>query len=72
MDEDIWSELLSNQNREKVADVLKWNENNSDIWPKNKSRDAATLVPLVSVGGEPSVVFTVRSGRLSRHRNQVR
>ena len=64
--------ILTSQNREKVAEVLKKYKDESLIWPKEKSRDAATLVPLVSVDGEPSVVFTVRSSQLSRHRQQVR
>lgn len=72
VDDHILGEILSNQNRERVTELLKWNKNDSRVWPKEKSRDAATLVPLVSVGGEASVLFTVRSGQLSRHRNQVR
>ncbi|KAJ8613255.1 hypothetical protein CTAYLR_004531 [Chrysophaeum taylorii] len=38
---------------------------------ENGARRAAVLVPIVSVGGEASVVLSVRSGKVSTHRHQV-
>lgn len=35
------------------------------------ARKAAVLVPIASVEGVPSVVFSVRSGKVSTHRHQV-
>ena len=35
-------------------------------------RKAAVLVPLCSIAGEPSLLFTVRSMRLKAHSGQVR
>lgn len=32
---------------------------------------AAVLVPLCNVGGQPSVLFTVRTHRVSSHKGQV-
>lgn len=64
--------IFSDQNREKVTEALKGNQEDSGLWPTENSRDAAILVPLVSVEGDASVLFTVRSAQLSRHRNQVR
>ena len=37
-----------------------------------EGRQAAVLVPLLIADGEPSVLFTIRSTNLSRHRGQVR
>lgn len=41
-------------------------------WPRDNVRDSAVLVPIVSVESTPSILFTVRSHNLSRHRNEVR
>lgn len=41
-------------------------------WPEPGNQSAAVLVPIMAVDGVPSVLFTLRSRDLSRHRNQVR
>eukprot|EP00536_Pseudo-nitzschia_multiseries_P007512 jgi/Psemu1/195795/e_gw1.177.78.1 len=44
------------------------------IWkhtPVNREREAAVLVPLVSCGGQPSLLFTTRSSRLREHASEV-
>lgn len=32
---------------------------------------AAVLVPICSVGGKPSIIFTLRSGKVGSHKNQI-
>ena len=44
-------------------------------WAKGKEhtmKKAAVLVPLCTVNGEPSVLFTVRSSDLTHHKGEVR
>jgi 8-oxo-dGTP pyrophosphatase MutT (NUDIX family) len=44
------------------------------IWhtvPINQGREAAVLVPLVSYGGVPSLLFTTRSSNLPTHASEV-
>ena len=36
-----------------------------------QNRQAAVLVPLCSVGGEPAILFTRRSSNVSTHKNQI-
>ena len=69
--EDVWGSLLSEENKQRVKKKLKRN-NETGEWPRENSSDSAVMVPLISVEGEPSVLFTLRSAQLSRHRNQVR
>lgn len=75
MAEDIglWREMLGEGNKRRVMSTLKKRESQFDEWPtKEGIRDAAVLVPMVIVDGQPSVLFTVRSQYVSRHRQQVR
>lgn len=69
--EDVWGSLLSEESKQRVKKKLKRN-NDTGEWPRENSSDSAVMVPLISVEGEPSVLFTLRSAQLSRHRNQVR
>jgi len=69
--EQILRSILSEENKRRVKDKLQRNDDGRE-WPRKDSRDSAVLVPLASVEGEPSILFTVRSAQLSRHRNQVR
>ncbi len=70
-DEDVWKNILTENRKERVQAKLNRDCNTAE-WPRKDSRDSAVLVPLVTVGNEPSILFTVRSAQLSRHRNQVR
>ena len=70
-EEEIWKSILKEENERRVKEKLQRNSGCRE-WPRKGSRDSAVLVPLVSVEGEPSILFTVRSAQLSRHRNQVR
>lgn len=64
--------VLGEENKRRVRESLKCDDN--EEWPRSGPglRDSAVLVPLLTVDGEPSVLFTVRARHLSRHRNQVR
>ena len=55
--------LLSARARASLADKLR-----TEASPR---RAAAVLVPLCVVGGEPAVLFTLRSGNVSTHKHQV-
>lgn len=70
-DDEVWKNVIAESNKERVRQNLQRNYNSRE-WPQKDSKDSAVLVPLVSVDDEPSVLFTVRSAQLSRHRNQVR
>ena len=75
MEDDLWTKekLIEGENKHRVTEALKKLQGSSvKQWPKEKSRDSAVLVPMVTVNDEPSVLFTVRSRLVSRHRNQVR
>ena len=73
MGEDLtWGEVFSEENKQRVLEELK-KRHHEEEWPnKERSRDAAVLVPMVTVEGEPSILFTVRSQHVSRHRQLVR
>ena len=60
--------ILSARNRAVVSARLK---PATASVPRNE-KHAAVLVPLHLYRGKPSVLFTVRSGQLTRHRHQVR
>lgn len=68
----LWSKILADANKQRVVDKLKGREERVCKWPGNEGRDSAVLIPMVTIAGEPSVLFTVRSQKLTRHRNQVR
>lgn len=70
----LWREVFSEENKERVVSTLKKRDFQLDEWPSTIQgvRDAAVLVPMVIVDGQPSVLFTVRSQHVSRHRQQVR
>ena len=77
MEEDaVWRKVLADENKRRVVTELKERKIGVDgeEWPVSKggTRDAAVLVPLVMAEGQPSVLFTVRSQHVSRHRQQVR
>ena len=67
-------DVLEEENKRRVQERLKDFADEYPSWPRSGQglRDSAVLVPLLKVGGEPSVLFTVRGRDLSRHRNQVR
>ena len=60
--------LLGRSNREVVTSLLR---PGSIEWP-TKGKHASVLVPLHFHKEQPSVLFTVRSSNLNRHRSQVR
>lgn len=65
-----WSRLLGESNKARVVSaLLKQAARGSGFT--GDGRQAAVLVPLLVVNGEPSVLFTIRSVNLSRHRGQV-
>lgn len=72
---ELWTKVLSDDNKQRVVSKLKKREcKDVGEWPSSEqdARDAAVLVPMVIVEGEPSVLFTVRSQHVSRHRQLVR
>ena len=68
--------VLSEENKKRVQESLKHNrdQDSNSPWPREGAgmRDSAVLIPLLTVDGEPSILFTLRARDLSRHRNQVR
>lgn len=66
-----WSKLLSGSNKARVVSSLQ-RQAASGSGFVGEGRRAAVLVPLLIANGEPSVLFTIRSINLSRHRGQVR
>lgn len=70
-DDDLW--ILEEENKARVISNLRGGESEVGAWPSSKEsgHDAAVLVPMVIVDGEPSVLFTVRSQHISRHRQLV-
>lgn len=66
-----WSRLLSGSNKARVVSSL-LRQAVSGSGFSGEGRHAAVLVPLLIANGEPSVLFTIRSTNLSRHRGQVR
>lgn len=72
-DEDfLWKEVLAEKNKQRVVTRLREKQDDDEEWPSKDVRQAAVLVPLVFSEGSPSILFTVRSQLISRHRNQVR
>jgi hypothetical protein len=73
-EEEVWREVLANGNKQRVMDALRGGGIEPEGWPSTQGgiRDAAVLVPMVMVDEQPSVLFTVRSQLVSRHRQQVR
>ena len=66
-----WSRLLGESNKARViSSLLRHAVRGSGFT--GEGRQAAVLVPLLIANGEPSVLFTIRSTNLSRHRGQVR
>ncbi|KAL5475432.1 hypothetical protein EMCRGX_G025249 [Ephydatia muelleri] len=65
-----WSRLLSGSNKARVVSSL-LRQAVSGSGFSGEGRHAAVLVPLLIANGEPSVLFTIRSTNLSRHRGQV-
>ncbi len=71
-DKEHWRSVFEPANVQRVVARLAQTQG-EEQWPEEADRKcAAVLVPLVTVGGEPSVLFTLRSRELSHHRNQVR
>ena len=72
-EDDLWRGVLGEENWQRVKRKLKKRESELEEWPSKQGvRDAAVLIPMVMVDGQPSVLFTVRSQQVSRHRQQVR
>ena len=71
-DESLWNKILTEENKQRVISSLEKKEEGSEEWPLASLRQSAVLVPLVLVDRTPSILFTVRSHHVSRHRNQVR
>jgi len=71
----IWRDVLGEENKRRVVSELVKRDPQVE-WPKfdskGSSREAAVLVPMVTVEGVPSILFTVRSQHISRHRQLVR
>jgi len=63
--------VLNHRNRDRLADELRAAP---QAWSRkgNNSNNAAVLVPLFTSECGPSILFTLRSNQMSRHRNQVR
>jgi len=63
--------VLNHRNRDRLANELRAAP---QAWSRkgNNSNNAAVLVPLFTSECGPSILFTLRSNQMSRHRNQVR
>ena len=68
----LWNGVLDADHVKRVVSELTEKQNEPKEWPEKDKRSAAILVPLTTVEGVPSVLFTLRSRHLSNHRNQVR
>ena len=68
-DDDVLTSILDRCNRDRVASIL---GATPQKWTSEGEGSAAVLVPLVTAEKGPSVLFTLRSRHMSRHRNQVR
>ena len=69
VDYDALTSILDRCNRDRVASIL---GATPQKWTNEGEGSAAVLVPLVTAEEGPSVLFTLRSRHMSRHRNQVR
>ena len=63
--------VLDHRNRDRLANELRTAPQAWSNKGKN-SNNAAVLVPLFTSECGPSILFTLRSNQMSRHRNQVR
>ena len=67
--------IFSDSNRQRVQehlDTVKPVRTLAMMGVKEPVRVSAVLVPLCVVAGEPSVLFTLRSSSLKKHRGEVR
>ena len=65
--------LFSSSNKERcVAAMAKCKPLRAIPWEKKAIRKSAVLVPLCIVNDEPSMLFTLRSNELTKHKGQVR
>ena len=64
--------VLSDANKTRSQGKLNSVDPIRDNKKKPKVSKAAVLVPLCTVQGEPSVLFTLRSSQLTKHRGEVR
>lgn len=62
--------LLTKENRIKCIEKFK-KPSNIAVNPKLSEKFASVLVPLCEKNGEISLLYTLRSNRLSRHLRQV-
>jgi len=66
-----WADMLSEDNRHRTSTILKNTQWGLMPSKSEKYNRAAVLVPLCTVNGVPSVLFTQRSLQLKRNRGQI-
>ena len=67
--------VFSERNKHRVQQKLLTTNPVREVpaWAKGREmKKAAVLVPICTVNGEPSVLFTVRSSDLTHHKGEVR
>ena len=67
--------VFSEANKNRVQEKLKMTKpvRELPVWAKGKQmKQAAVLVPICTIDGHPSVLFTVRSSDLTHHKGEVR
>jgi len=63
--------LLSQTQIENAMKYAQSHPNTNDHGKQRNRREAAVLVPICCVAGQPSVLFTLRSSNVSTHKNQI-
>ena len=68
-------DVFSNDNKNRVQEKLLKTKPVRELptWAKGREmKKAAVLVPICTIDGQPSVLFTVRSSDLTHHKCEVR